>query len=293
MKKIDIETIKGVNFASNSSRGFALFRNIQDVFLKMTGPMLVDGFVVAYIVRGQIKFKLDEKEYIMGEGAFASFHPRNIIEGIDASPDIELRGFYGTKEYAQRIGSLLNLDWTSKEIIGKTHSIYQFTEESINTLNMYFGVLEKLVDRPDTINKWKSISLVIASLVYQYTDMMENTQSNIPQRKYSQTESLIERFLALLTDPNHPYVSIKEYAEELCVTPKYFSTVCKQITGKTATAIINDQVIKSAKILLRNNTLSIKQISDMLNFANQSHFGRFFARHVGMSPMQYRESEHK
>lgn len=80
-----------------------------------------------------------------------------------------------------------------------------------------------------------------------------------------------------------------EYANLLHISPKYFSSVCKKLTGKTASEIINDEIIKQSSFLLRNNKLSIKQISSRLGFVNQSHFGTFFRRHTGLSPQQYRE----
>ena len=47
---------------------------------------------------------------------------------------------------------------------------------------------------------------------------------------------------------------------------------------------------KRGKLLLRDNSLGIKQIAARLNFANPSHFGTYFHRYVGMSPQQFRQS---
>lgn len=47
---------------------------------------------------------------------------------------------------------------------------------------------------------------------------------------------------------------------------------------------------KRGKLLLRDNSLGIKQIAARLNFANQSHFGTYFHRYVGLSPQQFRQS---
>lgn len=96
--------------------------------------------------------------------------------------------------------------------------------------------------------------------------------------------------LALLEDPRQPFVRVKGYAELLHVTPKYFSWVCKRLSGKTANEIICEEVVRQAKLMLRDNSLSIKQIAERLNFANQSHFGTFFRRHTGVSPCRFRMS---
>ena len=61
--------------------------------------------------------------------------------------------------------------------------------------------------------------------------------------------------------------------------------------GKTiyTTDIIADAVILDAKAKLHNSELTVQEISNSLNFPNPSFFGRYFKRHTGYSPMQYRE----
>jgi AraC-like DNA-binding protein len=43
------------------------------------------------------------------------------------------------------------------------------------------------------------------------------------------------------------------------------------------------------RVMLRNSTMSIKEIAQELNFANQSFLGKYFKEHVGMSPKEYRK----
>ena len=47
-------------------------------------------------------------------------------------------------------------------------------------------------------------------------------------------------------------------------------------------------MILEAKVLLRSTGLNIQEISAMLNFANQSFFGKYFRHLTGMSPRDYR-----
>ena len=49
-------------------------------------------------------------------------------------------------------------------------------------------------------------------------------------------------------------------------------------------------VIIYAKSQLKSTRLSIQEISDSLNFANTSFFGKYFKRYVGMSPLAYRNN---
>ena len=47
-------------------------------------------------------------------------------------------------------------------------------------------------------------------------------------------------------------------------------------------------IILEAKVLLRATTMTIQQISDELNFGSQSFFGKYFKKHTGYSPKEFR-----
>lgn len=80
------------------------------------------------------------------------------------------------------------------------------------------------------------------------------------------------------------------YADRLCLTPKYLSQVVHAVSGRHAGDWIRDYVILEAKALLKSGQYTIQQVSDMLNFANQSFFGVYFKKAVGCSPTVYKES---
>ena len=84
--------------------------------------------------------------------------------------------------------------------------------------------------------------------------------------------------------------SISYYADVLCVTPKYLSQIVHQISGRFAGDWITDFVILEAKALLKSRKYTIQQVADMLNFANQSFFGKYFKDKVGCSPSEYQKA---
>jgi AraC-like DNA-binding protein len=81
------------------------------------------------------------------------------------------------------------------------------------------------------------------------------------------------------------------YADQLCLTPKYFSKVIKDNSGASASEWIDNYVILETKALLKSTNMTILQISDELNFPSQSFFGKYFKRVTGMSPKSYRENK--
>ena len=78
------------------------------------------------------------------------------------------------------------------------------------------------------------------------------------------------------------------YARQLCITPKYLTTLIKRISGLSVSEWIDNYVIIEAKTLLKYSTMSIQEIAYYLNFPNQSFFGSYFKHNTGMSPSQYK-----
>jgi AraC family transcriptional regulator, transcriptional activator of pobA len=80
------------------------------------------------------------------------------------------------------------------------------------------------------------------------------------------------------------------YAKKLNIHPNHLNAVVKRTTGKTATDIIQSQLLISAKSLLRQTTDSIKEIAFRLYFSQPTHFTSFFKKATGLTPQQYRDN---
>jgi len=106
----------------------------------------------------------------------------------------------------------------------------------------------------------------------------------------SDSSSIFIKFRSLLVKEFWRHRAVGFYADKLNVSSKYFSETIKKQTGKTAGEWIDNAVLLEAKVLLQDIDLSIAQISDKLNFSDQSVFGKFFKTHTGISPIEYRKA---
>lgn len=99
---------------------------------------------------------------------------------------------------------------------------------------------------------------------------------------------LFTKFRHLLSSNYMHERKLDFYASHLHLTPKSLSAAIKKQTGRSAGKWIDDAIVLEAKVLLQNKTLTVSQISGMLNFSDQSVFGKFFRANTGMSPIEYR-----
>ena len=103
------------------------------------------------------------------------------------------------------------------------------------------------------------------------------------------TRQLFNRFMMLVEHEYKKSRDVNYYAALLNITPKYLTTIVRQMTGQTPKRIIDHYTVLQLRLRLQNSELSVKQIAWEFNFSDVSFFCRFFKRHTGVSPMQMRE----
>lgn len=84
------------------------------------------------------------------------------------------------------------------------------------------------------------------------------------------------------------HLSVADYASMLSITPKYLTTTVKKASGIPAHKWIEEETVLEIRDALEHSQLTVKEIAHQFHFPNTSFFGRFFKRHTGMSPNEYR-----
>ncbi len=74
------------------------------------------------------------------------------------------------------------------------------------------------------------------------------------------------------------------------LSPRHFSTVIKQASGISPSAIIDQVIISEARKMLSSGKMTVKEVAVALNFPSQSFFGKYFKKHTGISPSEFRSS---
>ena len=112
------------------------------------------------------------------------------------------------------------------------------------------------------------------------------SQSQTQTRAYT----IFDQFIRLVSAHYKNERSVEWYSSEMCLTPKHLSEVVKQVSGRTAGQWITTLVIIEIKSMLTNTSLSIKEITDEMNFPNQSFLGKYFKNVEGISPTDFRRN---
>ena len=103
-------------------------------------------------------------------------------------------------------------------------------------------------------------------------------------------QQLFSEFIRLVSQFATKQRDLSFYASRLCITPRYMSSVVKSVSGKSAKHWIDEVTVNAVKVQLRYSDRQVAEVSYDMNFPNPSFFCKYFKRLVGMTPMDYRNS---
>jgi AraC family transcriptional activator of pobA len=89
----------------------------------------------------------------------------------------------------------------------------------------------------------------------------------------------------------HRYVQhwpIQRFAKELGVSETSLNRLCRRLTGSTAFDLLQQRLALEARRRLIYATESVSGIAGALGFKDSAYFSRFFRRHSGVSPQEFR-----
>lgn len=169
--------------------------------------------------------------------------------------------------------------------------ILTLNNEEVNEfINIYSNIKKYIKEANDTF-KNEIISNYIQIFQYYYYRLLIKYGKFDNNENKSRKSRILDQFMQILEEHHNKERQIGFYADKLCLTPKYLSQVIYEVSGRHASEWIKDFVILEAKALLKSKQYTVQQISDMLNFANQSFFGVYFKKAVGCSPLTYQKEE--
>jgi AraC-like DNA-binding protein len=169
----------------------------------------------------------------------------------------------------------------------------------INETEMQYllGIIERIMKmQHNTSHTFQNYILrnEVNNLVFEILNIrIEKNKNWQPLDKPGHKEDVVREFIRLILSNYKEHHEVSFYANKLCMTANNLSRITKAYNGKRTINWITDVLITEAKILLRKPNNTVQQVSDELNFGDQSSFGKFFKKHTGLTPREYRTSVQK
>ena len=258
-------------------------------FVASPYPFKIEFTMVLFCLGGSLRIRLNLTEYELQKNDIFFLQQGSIGQCLDISADCKLVFIAFSKGY-------FIMDPGSQELIVLRkflvrQSLFRVNDEEMEEQIQIYKALRKKLKQPDYIYKKEVIMgylrvLVcnLCQLVTPYVDVQDTYVGNRKKKIYDDFMELVHEYY---TEERN----IGFYADKLCLTPKYLSQMLYAASGRHAGDWIRDYVILEAKALLKSGKYTVQQVSDMLNFANQSFFGVYFKKEVGCSPKAYQNAK--
>ena len=267
---------------------FLITSNIKDYIDVLSFPLRVDAFTIGICLKGQIKISINLKDRVLRKNACIINLPENVIGFQEVSDDFQGAIISVSMDFLKE----MNLDLKSimpHYILVRNYPCVELPEEDIKKINVLYGLIMDTLVSKESKRKADIIKGLFSAVVFLLCENLDRMSSNNRALKTKSKEYYFVRFTELLLYNFKTHRHVQFYAEKLSVTPKYLSTLIKEVSGTSAAQWIDEYIIMEASILLKFSDKSIQQIADELHFPSQSFFSKYFKSQTGQTPSVYRE----
>lgn len=245
-----------------------------------------EAYIFIGCTKGSAQFKNDDGvdvEIRPNDVVFC--HPDQFFERVRTSLDFWCEGILFAPEYFEQLLLLCSANVCARRVIGANPVIHISPDEA-EEMKRNFEYLKFKINSPHVgAHHREMMDCVLQALIFSTADMLiDRLAPDDCNHKFSSGQALINNFIELVEKETPKTREVKSFADMLCVTPKYLSSVCRRETGKTASDLINSKVNRKIRILLSNPSLTIKQVAEACGFDNLSFFGKYVKREFGLSP---------
>ena len=245
---------------------------------------------IAYVIvlEGSLTLELNTVPYQLEKNCSLFIDRKMVVTGVKHSDDFRCVicalstdiGFsFFNKSLMQSVMHLL------------ANPVITMNQDEVDLMLKYYELLVFKMDHPEMNFARETVRDIIRCFAY---DLLSNITKHFNQGDgddmLRQSDRIFRKFMLLLAENSNVNRSVKSYADELCVSPKYLTSVCRKHSDSTASELIATSVMSRVKQLLLYSDLSIKEVAGEMGFDNLSFFGKYVKKHLGLSPNHYRKA---
>lgn len=236
--------------------------------------------------QGKAKIEIDSEEYTFEPDTQSVLLPGSIIGQVWTSEDFQASYILFSHALFREVTNRLDPSFFRFLNENPTATL---SEERLRPIRRMMALIEDLYQDTNNCFRGQILRNNLQSFLLHIYDKTHRLFLDRHPEGISRQEELFKLFIQAIHEHCTRQREVSFYADKLCISSRYLSTVVQNVTGTTAKSIIDRHVILEIKAMLKSTTLSIQEISNHLHFPDSSFFGRYFKKHTGMSPLKYRD----
>ena len=257
----------------------------KNEWLPQGKTMKVDVNTIIFCRKGTANIEIDLIPYEIVANTQLIIIAGSIVHNISNSDDFKISYITFKHEVYDEATAQLEPSFT---FFLKEYPCVQLGEKRINKMNYLVEAMEDFYNEKTNCFRVKIFKNNIQSFLLDVYDKTRTLFKIDKSEEVGRREELFIKFIHLIHKYCPQQREVGFYAEKLYITSRYLSSITQNVADKSAKYIIDKHAIQRIKIMLKYSNMSIQDISYELNFPDQSFFSRYFKKHTGMSPLEYR-----
>jgi len=281
MKKIPVYTLQTISCKPTRIGHIDIVRfedhlkNIRDVHF----PHRHDFYYLLYVSAGRGTHTIDFQTYRFAPGQLYIMSPGQVHEWEIRS---EMKGYVVsfTAEAFYNDAQKIEEQWSYFHSLFY-EPLYLIDKSKRPEMEAWFEFLYRASESYG-VHQAQLMKNQLSAMLYKIADSIGLS------KHLAASDHLVRRYELLLDGHFSTHHELGFYAEKLHITPNYLNSLCKKEIGKSAKTLLSERLLLEARRLLRHSRLSVGEIADHLQFQSPSYFIRFFKKHGGLTPLEFR-----
>ncbi|MCK0137280.1 helix-turn-helix transcriptional regulator [Arenibacter sp. S6351L] len=288
-KLTSLNNIPNISFESEIDEKEFEFLNLSHLLAKIrTGldhnpnkPHRLSFFALLIVTKGSGSHHVDLKEYPLRKGTVLKI-AKGQVHAFEENPSYDGFLIVFTEEFV--------LQYFSKSSIRFISHLYNYhiSKTAVDGSNFNESFIGQLKDELEAENTYAQKNIVAKLLELYLLKLERLSQANDLPKQHPKHYPLFLEFKNLVEEKYTATRNVKDYADMLSISTKHLNGIVKEFTLNTAKQFIDNLVILETKRTIASSNYSLKEIGYAVGFDEVTNFTKFFKKHTGTSPKQFK-----
>lgn len=250
--------------------------------------LAIDCALVLHVLKGTARIRCNFEIIDEQPGSVVLFNPGDAIKVEKRSPDFEVE-ILAFSSFIQ-LAALNQLEGVSVNALKKNMIL-----DSPETASAVSGMVQVLRPSIETCSVRELYFICVMQLrafYMLYQVMLRRCQIEVDTFK-SRGDELFFRFRQLLAEHYRESRSVAFYADKLCITTRYLTSIVQEHYGKSPKEAIDIYTVMQIRLDLLQSDITLADLAYKYHFSSPSFFSDYFRRNAGCSPQEYRLQNNK
>ena len=294
----DLKPRKGDDtYRIGDSDDLVLMENIGAV--PSGGVCLQNHGIIFFCTEGRAQFEYDGTVVRVQKNDMFLYMAHSTACNFLTSSDFNCRQIWFSRSELWNI-EIYNLISVSDMTLLKLYPVVHLTDDEIKLCDTYFQLLCNRIKMSTSVLTPYIVRSLLGTMLLELLSIMRlNSERMVVEGRQEEInpslhkKRIIDNFIRLVEESDGRIRRVDEFARQLNITPKYLSTVLKEVMNRRPSTYIQLYTLKAIEHRLRFTDMTMQEIANDLNFPNPSFFGKYCKEHLGMTPLEYRMKYHK